>query len=116
LTGFPRSVRLLTPADFKRVLMQGRKRRSASFTAIEQSGQGDTARLGITVSRKTMPRSVDRNRFKRIARESFRAALPLPCCDVVIMAAVPARTTERHALAAELHEYWRSLRSRWPAS
>lgn len=116
MTGFPRTVRLLTPADFKRVISQGRKRRSTSFTAIEIAGQGDTARLGITVSRKTMPRSVDRNRFKRLARESFRAELPLPRCDVVIMAAVSARNADRHLLAAELHEYWRSLRSRWPAS
>ena len=45
-----------------------------------------------------------------------RAALPLPCCDVVIMAATGARTTDRRQLAAELHEYWRRLRERWPAS
>ena len=63
-----------------------------------------------------MPRSVDRNRFKRIARESFRAAMPLPSCDVVIMAANGARTIDRRQLATELQEYWRRLRERWPAS
>lgn len=116
MTGFPRSARLLRPADFKRVISQGRKRRSSSFTAFEHAGLGDTARFGITVSRKTMPRSVDRNRFKRIARESFRAASGLPCCDVVIMAALPARKADRRRLAAELLDYWRRLRERWPAS
>lgn len=116
MTGFPRSVRLLRPADFKRVISAGRKRRSASFTAFESAGEAESARFGITVARKTLPRSVDRNRFKRIARESFRGALPLPRCDVVIMAAMGARTTDRRQLAAELHEYWRRLRERWPAS
>ena len=95
---------------------QGRRRRSTSFTAFELSGQGQSARVGLTVSRKSLPRSIDRNRFKRIVRETFRAALPLPCCDVVIMAATGARTTDRRQLAAELHEYWRRLRERWPAS
>ncbi len=95
---------------------QGRRRRSASFTAFELPGLGESARVGLTVSRKSLPRSIDRNRFKRIVRETFRASLPLPCCDVVIMAAIGARTTDRRQLAAELHEYWRRLRERWPAS
>lgn len=116
MTGFPRSVRLLRAADFKRVVGQGRRRRSSSFTAFELPGQGEGARVGLTVSRKSLPRSIDRNRFKRIVRETFRAALPLPCFDVVIMAATGARTTDRRQLAAELHEYWRRLRERWPAS
>lgn len=116
MTGFPRSVRLLRPAEFKRVISEGRKRRSSSFTVFEHAGEGEGARFGITVSRKTMPRSVDRNRFKRLARESFREALPLPRCDVVIMAANSARTIDRRQLATELREYWRRLRERWPAS
>lgn len=116
MSGFPRAVRLLKPADFKRIISEGRKRRSASFTGFEQLGLSDCARFGLTVSRKAVPRSVDRNRFKRIARESFRAAGPLPCCDIVIMAAKAARTTDRRQLAAELQEYWRRLRERWPAS
>ncbi|MGQ0697132.1 MAG: ribonuclease P protein component [Panacagrimonas sp.] len=116
MTGFPRAARLLRPIDFKRVISEGRKRRSASFTAFEQAGQSERARLGLTVSRKAMPRSVDRNRFKRIARESFRAAAPLPLCDVVIMAAPSARTAERSQLAAELGDYWKRLRERWHVS
>jgi ribonuclease P protein component len=116
LTGFPRSARLLRPADFKRVISQGRKRRSTCFIAYEQNGEGQATRFGLTVARKNLPRSVDRNRFKRIARESFRASLPLPLCDVVIMATPAARTIGRRELAAELTEYWRRLRERWPAS
>lgn len=116
MTGFPRTARLLKPADFKRVISQGRRRRSPSFTAYEHAGETGDARFGLTVSRKAMPRSVDRNRFKRIARESFRASLPLPRCDVVIMASANAKLKSRHELAAELIDYWTRLRERWPAS
>lgn len=98
------------------MISQGRKRRGKSFTAFEQIGEGETARFGITASRKNLPRSVDRNRFKRLARESFRLSQPLPRCDVVIMATPAARTATRVELAAELIEYWGRLRARWPAS
>lgn len=116
MTGFPRAARLLKPLEFKRVISGGRKRRSSSFTAYEMAGEAGSARLGLTVSRKAMPRSVDRNRFKRIAREAFRSAASLPSCDVVIMATATARTIERRQLAAELGDYWKRMRERWPAS
>lgn len=116
MAGFARTARLLRPADFKRVMSQGRKKRSASFTAYEHEGPSELARLGLTVSRKAMPRAVDRNRFKRLARESFRAAGPLPARDVVIMASPTARKTARGALATELHDYWQRLREQWSGS
>jgi len=43
------------------------------------------ARLGIIASNRVAPRAVDRNRFKRMAREAFRSArLHLGGLDVVI--------------------------------
>ncbi|MGQ0621430.1 MAG: ribonuclease P protein component [Panacagrimonas sp.] len=117
MSGFPRSARLLRPADFKRVLEGGKRRRSTSFTGIERkSVVGGEARLGITASKKALRRSIDRNRFKRIVRESFRLAQGLPACDVVIMATPAARSTDRLVLAAELRDYWIRLRDRWPPS
>lgn len=97
-------------------MSQGRRRRSASFTAFEQRGETDHARLGLTVSRKSMPRSVDRNRFKRLVRESFRLARNLPACDVVLSATPVTRTVAPRKLADELRDYWNRLPERWPAS
>lgn len=97
-------------------MAHGRRRRGNSFTAIEQAGATDGPRLGLAVSKKALPHAVDRNRFKRIVRESFRAALDLPACDVVILASPAARATERRQLALELGEYWKRLRERWPRS
>jgi ribonuclease P protein component len=107
---------LLRPADFERVMAQGRRRRGQSFTAIELAGAAPGARLGLAVSKKSLRRAVDRNRFKRIVRESFRAALDLPVCDVVILATPAARSTEGAALAIELDDYWKRLSQRWPRS
>jgi ribonuclease P protein component len=97
-------------------MAQGRRRRGTSFTAIELTGAADAARLGLAVSKKALPHAVDRNRFKRIVRESFRAAIDLPVCDVVILASPAARSTARAQLALELADYWKRLRERWPRS
>ncbi len=117
MTSFPRSARLLKPAELKQVIGNGRRRRSSSFNAIELANpECIAARLGLTVSRKAMPKAVARKRFKRIVRESFRRQPQLPRCDIVIMAAPTARKVSASQLAAELIEYWGRLRERWPVS
>lgn len=47
--------------------------------------QLSSPRLGIIAAKKALPRAVDRNRGKRLAREIFRQAAPrLGAFDVVI--------------------------------
>ena len=56
-------------------------------------------RLGLVVARRVAPRAVDRNRIKRVARESFRAlAASLPPLDLVLVARSTAAGLERPAL------------------
>lgn len=50
----------------------------------------EMARLGLIVGKRMLPRAVDRNRAKRVIRESFRQAGPLPAMDIVVRVAVPA--------------------------
>lgn len=47
-------------------------------------------RLGLVISKKNLPRAVDRNRVKRVIRESFRTR-QLPGLDVVALARSPIR-------------------------
>jgi ribonuclease P protein component len=68
---FPKSARLLKPAEFDRVF---RKRTSASDGMIvlyAALGTSEQPRLGLTVSRKR-GNAVVRNRWKRSLREAFR--------------------------------------------
>ena len=50
----------------------------------------ETARLGLIVGKRMLPRAVDRNRAKRVIRETFRQASGLPAMDIVVRVAVPA--------------------------
>lgn len=50
----------------------------------------EMARLGLIVGKRMLRRAVDRNRAKRVIRESFRQAGGLPAMDIVVRVAVPA--------------------------
>ena len=63
---------------------RGPLRLAARANAVEMP------RLGLIVGKRMLPRAVDRNRAKRVIRESFRQACGLPAMDMVVRVAVPA--------------------------
>lgn len=73
---FPRHVRLLRHADFERVYKQGRRHFAPHLTAFyRRREQGDTLRIGFTVS-KLLGGAVQRNRMRRRLREAVRLHWP----------------------------------------
>ena len=73
---FPKSARILTQADFDRVFAQ--KHEIAGRYLVARAGFGDemSRRFGMKVTKKTFHLSTDRNRAKRLLRESFRLLRP----------------------------------------
>lgn len=69
---FPPSRRLKTPAEFKHVWTAGRRLSGDSLTIANCRNNLDHPRLGISLSKKRIRNAVDRNRLKRLARETFR--------------------------------------------
>ena len=69
----------------------------------------EVARLGLTISRRVAKRAVDRNRLKRLARESFRMQSSLPAWDFVVMAKAGAHAAERPALRESLDRHFERL-------
>ena len=109
-SGFPRSARLLTPRDFRRVFGDAQRVADGHFTLLANWSTEKTARLGLAVSKRVASRAVDRNRIKRIARESFRHhRQDLPPVDVVLMARPAARHAERAVLHASMARLWQRL-------
>ena len=87
------------------------------FTVLAATNGTDAARLGLAISRRAAKRAVDRNRIKRLIRESFRHQRPaLPPVDVVVMArpTAPAATSEE--LARALDTLWQRLVKRCAVS
>ena len=114
--GFDGACRLLCSADFNRVFRHRQQRvlRTPGFTIrscphdVCPSGvAAGGARLGVTISRKTASRAVDRNRIKRLIRESFRLCrAQLPCADFLVVAHGPIANWSRSHLNQSLQESW----------
>lgn len=70
---FPRRYRLGRREGFSQILKSRRVLTTGLFALHYTDSKAGHARLGITVSKRVMPDSVDRNRIKRLIREQFRS-------------------------------------------
>jgi len=100
-SGFSPQRRLRTSKDFGRVFADPVRSADRFFTILARPNDAGVPRLGLAISRKAAKRAVDRNRLKRIARESFRQKA-LPAWDFVVMARPGAAAEPSAALRASL--------------
>ena len=71
-TSFPKENRLRKSYEFLEIFKKGRSVREKNIALYFRKKTLNENRFGIVVSRKAMPRAVDRNRVKRVTREFFR--------------------------------------------
>jgi ribonuclease P protein component len=84
--GFPKSARLLKPAEFDRVMRRRFSDADGLVVLYAARGPSNSVRLGLIVSKKC-GNAVTRNQWKRSLREAFRLALPElpPGLDLVVL-------------------------------
>ena len=68
----PKEARLLKRADFLWVYEHGKRFEGRFMTVFILPASGETHRVGITATKKAIGKAHDRNRAKRLLRESFR--------------------------------------------
>lgn len=112
---FSRQQRLLTPAQFSRVFAEQAVRSvDGSLTLLAAPNNVGYPRLGLAIAKKQLRRAVDRNRCKRVIRESFRShAADLPALDIVVLARSELLHTDKPQLHDKLARHWRRLNKRW---
>ena len=65
-------------------------------------------RIGLTVAKKNVRRAHERNRIKRLTRESFRLRQhELPAMDFVVVAKKGVADLDNRALSEALEKLWR---------
>ncbi len=106
----PRCARLLKASDFS--ALRGASRRVGASHFVAEVGHAVHAccRLGQAVSRRVSKRAVDRNRIKRVVRESYRHARnELPARDILLIARSSAVAQSNLALREDLARLWGKL-------
>ena len=71
---------------------------------------GKKPRLGLAISKKELKRAVDRNRIKRLTRESFRLNQhELANADFIVMTRKKAGEVSNEELFRRLEKHWQRL-------
>jgi ribonuclease P protein component len=111
MAGLPPAARLRRAADFA-ALRHAERWQGRHFLLRWRTASEGSARLGLAVSRKVSKRAVERNRIKRVVRESFRAERArMPALDVLVIARASAAGTPNPALFADIGLAWRKLKT-----
>ncbi|MCQ3829953.1 ribonuclease P protein component [Microbulbifer elongatus] len=117
---FAKPLRLLNAAQYRAVFDSAPVRAAQpQFLILARPNELDHPRLGLVIAKKHVRNATDRNRIKRIARETFRLRqhelFPL---DAVVLARGGAGELDNAALGKIFSKLWRKLdqRARNPQS
>ena len=101
--------RLCKAAEFRHVFDQPLRSRDRYFTVLARANAKPFPRLGLAISKKHARRAVERNRIKRIVRESFRQQGTLPAVDVVVMTTPRGKSATNRQLFDSLQQHWQHI-------
>jgi ribonuclease P protein component len=110
---FPRHVRLLSSRDYQAVFQDNTSRSSDQhWTLLARQNNLNDARLGMAISKRNLKNAVDRNRIKRIVRESFRChQQELSGMDVIVMCKKGVKRMENVELFDSLNGLWKRVKN-----
>ena len=101
---------MLTPEHYRNVFQQAHSAGSPHFTIIARNNALPHPRLGLAVPKKQIKTAVGRNRFKRLARESFRLQQhKLPSKDFVVIAKKSAQSLSNDEIFRLFDKLWQRL-------
>jgi ribonuclease P protein component len=114
---FPADKRLRRKSEFDAAYARGWRLGNGFFSVTASSNDKQCARLGMAVAVRTAGNAVERNRIRRIVRESFRLHQEtLPSIDLVVSAKPKARGVPGTELHASLVGLWKKVIDRCAAS
>ena len=108
--GLPREARLRRPGEFAALRTSSGRAGGRCFHMRYRDNALGNARLGLAISKRVSKRAVERNRIKRLVRESFRRVRHrLPAVDLMVMAREQAAGVPGPELLRDLDGLWEKL-------
>jgi ribonuclease P protein component len=106
----PARLRLRRKRDFDAAYARGRRIGDGFFAVTATLNQTGAPRLGLAVAVRAAGGAVERNRLRRIIRESFRLhQREIPALDLVVSVRARARDAPGAALRASLAGLWKKV-------
>jgi ribonuclease P protein component len=106
---FNRESRLLTPDHFQKVFNKAVRFNSQHITLL-LSANDNKSRIGFAIAKKRIKLAVQRNRIKRIVRNSYRLNQhQLPNVDMIIMAKTGIEKLENKTIQHQIEGLWQKI-------
>jgi ribonuclease P protein component len=103
--------RIRRKREFDVIYAQGRRFGNGFFGVTAHVNEKGWPRLGLAVAVKTAGNAVERNRIRRVIRESFRLHQhEIPALDLVVSARARVRGAASSLLRAQLEPLWQEVR------
>ena len=110
---FPAPRRLRHKPEFDAAYARGRRFGNGYFAVTVISNDKSGPRLGLAVGLRVARTSVERNRIRRVIRESFRLNQhALPAVDIVVSARPKAHQAPAPQLRESLEILWKQVSER----
>lgn len=107
---FARHQRLLKSSEFQYVFAHPKRVSDKNLTVLARRNSLPHARLGLAIPKRHIKLAVQRNRIKRVARESFRAwQMKLVGWDIIVLARGGAARLNKQELRTALEFHWQKL-------
>jgi ribonuclease P protein component len=104
-------VRITKARDYAHTFQNGSHIQGKFWRLTTNDSGNSNSRLGLAISKKVYKRAVDRNLFKRLARETFRQnQQDLESLDFVVMIKKTTRTTN-NAIIQDLLSLMKNVNS-----
>ncbi|MBV1950928.1 MAG: ribonuclease P protein component [Cycloclasticus sp.] len=110
LHAFSKQDRLNTAPEYANVFKGAKRSTDALFTVLVKETSEQGARLGLAIAKKSVKKAVQRNRIKRVIRETFRQNKnQLKAVDLVVLCRHNAAQASKVELAASIKKHWAKL-------
>lgn len=105
---FTKNRRLLKKTDFDFVFAEAKTIKTRDFVMLYRPNMIGYPRIGFAFSKKKIAKAHDRNRMKRLVRESFRVN-QISAVDIIFLAQKSAAFASNASITAGLIELWKKI-------
>jgi len=114
---FTPQLKLLNSDDYQFVFDDAKRFGNHAFTVLARKNNLSHPRLGLAISKKCAKKAVDRNRIKRLFRESFRLNQDrLPAVDIIAMCKPSAVKLDKKAMRYQIDTQWHFINKKFAHS